>query len=194
MTETVRSSTSVRRISHSVKLVLWDIASSRALPPSYTHKHTNRGRERGGPKTVLITLKNHPSATLAVRNSTHFLNCLLQVSTVFYCCVWNRHFYFCEEQKKVAYTDGTARCISAMWAICDPSQCIPVRDTLYSEILKRVGEGETFDLPLRGKQHLLSIIACFPHITINNWKSLSCLLVYPGTSMLWLWRKPSVSK
>lgn len=38
MKETISSSTSVRRMSHSVTLVFWDIASSRALPPSCTHR------------------------------------------------------------------------------------------------------------------------------------------------------------
>ena len=42
------SSTSVRWMSHSVMLLLWDIASSRALPPSCTHT----GREREKSNTV----------------------------------------------------------------------------------------------------------------------------------------------
>lgn len=110
-----------------------------------------------GLRTIMMMLKNHLSVTLAVWNSSYFLNCLLWVSPVFYCYVWSRYFYFCEEQTKVKDSDATTHCASAMWEIFDPPQCIPVRDTIHSEILKTwAREGENSDLHLKGKQHLLS--------------------------------------
>lgn len=171
MMETCCSSMSVRRTSHSVKVVLWDIASAKASPPACTNTHRCEESIKKcmsgtsqHPKSW-ITFKNPLLATLAVWTSPHLLSCPSLVPPVFCCFAWKSHFYFWEEQTKVRNIDGTACCISAMWVIFDPPQCIPVIDTICSYTTKKIEhEKRGFGSNSHGKTTFtqLSIISCFP--------------------------------
>lgn len=122
--------------------------------------------------TLMMMLKNHPSISRAVWNSSYFLNSFLWVLPVFFdCYVWSRYFYFWSKILMVLHT---------VLLLC--GRFLMLHSVFQSEIRD-----------LKQKQHLLS----FPllHVfhmclwIIENPYTLKLICLF--TSLYWVYTSPT---